>query len=106
MKDVKDSSFSCDFKPNKEEKEQTRLTAGGDRFNYLNDCGTPTADMTLFKILINSILSTPKCQMHDDGHQRLLPENPNEKTRVHAAQDYRHTARGHRSLQSDAVSYQ
>ena len=67
MKDVTYGSFSCDFKPNKEEKERTRLTAGGDRINYPDDCGTPTADMTLFKILINSILSTPnaKCTMMD-----------------------------------------
>jgi hypothetical protein len=34
MKDVTYGSFSCDFKPNKEEKERTRLTAGGDRINY------------------------------------------------------------------------
>jgi hypothetical protein len=67
MKDVTYGSFSCDFKPNKEEKERTRLTAGGDRINYPDDCGTPTADMTLFKILINSIISTPnaKCTMMD-----------------------------------------
>ncbi len=67
MKDVTYGSFSCDFKPNKEEKERTRLTAGGDRINYPDDCGTPTADMMLFKILINSILSTPnaKCTMMD-----------------------------------------
>jgi len=66
-RDVTYGSFSCDFKPNKEEKERTRLTAGGDRINYPDDCGTPTADMTLFKILINSILSTPnaKCIMMD-----------------------------------------
>jgi hypothetical protein len=67
MKDVMYGSFSCDFKPNKEEKERTRLTVGGDRINYPDDCGTPTADMILFKILINSILSTPnaKCIMID-----------------------------------------
>ena len=67
MKYVTYGSFSCEFKPNKEEKERTRLTAGGDRINYPNDCGTPTADMTLFKILINSFLSTPnaKCIMMD-----------------------------------------
>ena len=29
-RDVTYGSFSCDFKPNKEEKERTRLTAGGD----------------------------------------------------------------------------
>jgi hypothetical protein len=67
MKDVTYGSFSCDLKPNKEEVTQTRLTMGGDRINYLDDCGTPTADMILFKILINSILSTPnaKCLMMD-----------------------------------------
>jgi hypothetical protein len=67
IKDVTYGSFRCDYKPNKEEKEHTRLTTGGDRINYPDDCRTPTADMTLFKILINSILSTPnaKCIMMD-----------------------------------------
>ena len=57
MKNVTYGSFSCNNKPNKEEKEHTRLTAGGDQINYPDDCGTPTADMILFKILVN--LSTP-----------------------------------------------
>jgi hypothetical protein len=67
IKDVTYGSFRCNYKPNKEEKECTRLTAGGNRINYPDDCGTPTADMTLFKILINSILSTTnaKCIMMD-----------------------------------------
>ncbi len=40
---------------------------GSDRINYPDDCGTLTADMILFKILVNSILSTPnaKCIMID-----------------------------------------
>jgi hypothetical protein len=40
---------------------------GGGRINYPEDCGTPTADMILFKILVNSIISTPnaKCLMMD-----------------------------------------
>ncbi len=44
-----------------------RLTAGGDRINYPKDVGTPTADMTLVKILLNSIISTKgaKCVMLD-----------------------------------------
>jgi hypothetical protein len=58
-KDIKYGSFTCDMKPNKEEKERTRLTAGGDCINYPDDVGTPTADMTLFKCLANSIISTP-----------------------------------------------
>jgi hypothetical protein len=47
-------SFNCDFKPNKEEKYRTRLTAGGDPINFPGDCGTPTADIPLFKIIFNS----------------------------------------------------
>jgi len=65
-KDVTYGSFSCDMKPNKTETHRTRLTAGGDR-NYPEDVGTPTADMTLFKIHANSIISTPgaRCIMVD-----------------------------------------
>ncbi len=66
-KDITYGSFSCDYKPNKEEKECTRLTSRGDRINYLEDVGTPTADMTLVKILLNSVISTEgaKCVMLD-----------------------------------------
>ena len=67
MKDVTYGSFSCDLKPNKVEVNRMRLTMGGDRINYPDDCGTPTADMILFKILVNSIISTPnvKCLVMD-----------------------------------------
>jgi hypothetical protein len=67
IKDVTYGSFRCDYKPNKEEKYCTRLTADGDRINYPFDCGTPTADMTLFKILLNSTISTKgaKCMTID-----------------------------------------
>ena len=79
-KDVTYGSFSFNYKPNKEEKERTRLTAGGDRINYPDDCGTPTADMTLFKILVNSIISTPnaKCIMMDlkDFYLRMPMKRP------------------------------
>ena len=66
-KDVTYGSFSCDMKPNKAETHRTRLTAGGDRINYPEDVGTPTADMTLVKTLFNSIISTEgaKCVMLD-----------------------------------------
>jgi hypothetical protein len=48
----------CDYKPHKQEKERVRLTVGGDRLNYSGDVATSTADITTFKILINSTLST------------------------------------------------
>jgi hypothetical protein len=36
--------------------------AEGDKINYPEDMGTPTADMTLVKILLNSIISTKDAQ--------------------------------------------
>jgi hypothetical protein len=48
----------CDYKPHKQEKERVRLTVGGDRLDYSGDVATSTADITTFKILINSTLST------------------------------------------------
>jgi hypothetical protein len=66
-KDVMYGSFTCEVRPHKEETECTRLTPGGDCINYPENVGTPTADMTLFKCLANSIISTPRarCIMWD-----------------------------------------
>ncbi len=67
MKDVTYGSFSCNLKPNKAGTHQTRLATGGYRINYHKDIGTPTADMTLVKTLLNSIISSKgaKCVMLD-----------------------------------------
>jgi hypothetical protein len=67
LKDVTYASFSCDMKPNKKETHRTRITAGGDRINYPEDVGTPTADMTLVKTFFNSVISTKgaRCVMLD-----------------------------------------
>ena len=70
MKGVTYGSFSCDYKdykPNKAEKEKTRLMAREDRINYPEYISTPTADMLVFKCLINSVVSTTgaKCLMLD-----------------------------------------
>jgi hypothetical protein len=66
-KDITYGSFSCNIKPNKEEKERTRLTAGGNCINYPDNVGTPTADMPLFKCMVKSIIATPgaRCIMVD-----------------------------------------
>jgi hypothetical protein len=53
----------CDYKPHKQEKERVRLTVGGDRLDYSGDVATSTADITTFKILINSNLSTKDAAM-------------------------------------------
>jgi hypothetical protein len=53
----------CDYKPHKKEKERVRLTVGGDRLDYSGDVATSMANITTFKILINSTLSTEDTAM-------------------------------------------
>jgi hypothetical protein len=57
------SKIVCNYKPHKKEKELVRLTLGGDRLDYSGDVATSTADLTTFKILINSTLSTEEAAM-------------------------------------------
>jgi hypothetical protein len=53
----------CDYKPHKKEKERVRLTVGGDRLDYSSDVATSNSDITTFKILINSTISTKDAVM-------------------------------------------
>jgi hypothetical protein len=57
------SKIVCDYKPDKKDKERVRLTVGGDKLDYSGDVATSTADITAFKILINSTLSTKDAAM-------------------------------------------
>jgi hypothetical protein len=53
----------CNYKPHKKETERVWLTVGGDRLDYSGDVATSTADITTFKILIKSNLSTEEAAM-------------------------------------------
>jgi hypothetical protein len=57
------SNIVCDYKPHKKEMERVRLTVGGDILDYSGNVATSTADITTFKILINSTLSTEDAAM-------------------------------------------
>ncbi len=57
-RDITYAKFVCELKSNKKEVHQTKLTVGGNKVHYLGDVGTPTADLTLLKMHINSIIST------------------------------------------------
>jgi hypothetical protein len=50
--------FVCDIRPQKAEKERTRLTVGGNLINYGGGVSTQTADLTTSKCLWNSVVST------------------------------------------------
>jgi hypothetical protein len=55
-------SFVVDIKNHKEEKERTRLTVEGYQIEYPGDKSTRTAGLTMAKILINSVISTPNAK--------------------------------------------
>ena len=52
--------FVCEIHPQKSEKEQTRLTVGGNLINYSDPITTRTCDLVMFKMHINSTLSRTK----------------------------------------------
>jgi hypothetical protein len=53
----------CDYNPHKKEKERVRLTVGGNMLDYSGEVATSTADITTFRMLINSTLSTKDAEM-------------------------------------------
>ena len=52
--------FVCDIRPQKAERERTRLTVGGNLIDYPDSVTTRTCDLVTFKMHINSTLSRPK----------------------------------------------
>ena len=52
--------FVCDIRPQKAERECTRLTVGGNLIDYPDSVTTRTCDLVTFKMHINSTLSRPK----------------------------------------------
>ena len=51
-----------DFKPEKEDPNRVRITAGGNLIAHPDESTTRTADLTVSKILWNSVLSTDDAQ--------------------------------------------
>ena len=59
FKDVTYGRIVVNYRPNKEEKERSRFTAGGNLINYPYETSAPTAGITTIKLHLNSVLSTP-----------------------------------------------
>ena len=51
--------FVCSFRPQKLEPYRTHITVGHNLIDYPGNLSMKVADMTMFKILVNSTLSTP-----------------------------------------------
>jgi hypothetical protein len=50
-------------RPEKEEINKVRITAGGNRLDYLGETSTEAASIETTKLLINSVLSTPGARL-------------------------------------------
>ncbi len=53
------SHIRCNYQPQKDEKHHVRLTVGGNWIDYSCNKSTPTANLTMAKLLINSTIITP-----------------------------------------------
>ena len=49
----------CQVCTEKKALDRTRATLGGNLINHPDDVGTPTTDLRLIKIFLNSVISTP-----------------------------------------------
>ena len=58
-KDITYGRVCINYQPKKADPNCTRLTVGGNSITYPGDCGTPTVDMVMVKIHLNSVISTP-----------------------------------------------
>ena len=58
-KEVTYERIAVAYKPDKLEKNRSRLTVGGDRIQHPFDVSAPTADLPTIKLLWNLVLSSP-----------------------------------------------
>jgi len=56
---VTHARIAVDHRPQKEDPNRVRITAGGNLINYPYELTTRTADLTTFKFMWNSVISTP-----------------------------------------------
>jgi len=61
-KDITYGRIVCVYRSEKKDPYCTRITMGGYLINYLDDCGTPTADLLTVKLMLNSVNSTPNAK--------------------------------------------
>ena len=62
FKDCTYGKFVCVVRAHKAEPNRTRPSLGGNLINNPGEVRTPTADMLLVKVLLNSVVSTPNAK--------------------------------------------
>ena len=88
--------FVCSYRPQKAEPYRTRLTVGGSLIDYPGNLSMKVADMTTFKILVNSTLSTPGAHwlgLDVKNYYLGTPSIPNEIIAHYKLRDLVHNGR-------------
>ena len=78
-KKVNYGKIVCEMKPEKEDKERTILTVGGNLLDFTSNLSSPTASVTTVKCVFNSVVSTTveRCLLADIKHfylNNILPD--------------------------------
>ena len=76
-KKVTYARFICDHRPQKEEKERTGITVGGDRLDYQGGVSTKTAGLTTIKLLLKSVVSSIWAKFMTAEMKKILPQHSN-----------------------------
>jgi hypothetical protein len=63
LKDVTYIKFVSSIRTEKEDPHRIQATLGGNLIHYPKDVGTPTANLMLIKIFLNSVISTDKAKL-------------------------------------------
>ena len=76
MKDVTYGQFVCNIRPEKADKNCMQFTVGGDKFNYLGEVETPTAEMIITNMLFINVVSTKGARFMTMGISKLYLMTP------------------------------
>ena len=76
LKNVAYSKIVVVERPQKTEKERTRLTVVGTFIDYPWDKAVPTSDLTTAKLLFNSVISTPGATFHGGDLKNFYLNTP------------------------------
>ena len=92
--------FICSNHPQKAEPHCTCITVGGNLIDYPGNLSMRVANMTAFKILINSTLSTPGAYWLGLDVKEPLSWDTYGRLQIYVHPNQPHPARNHRFLQS------
>ncbi|KAL7482175.1 hypothetical protein ACHAW6_007870 [Cyclotella cf. meneghiniana] len=79
LKSVAYSKIVVVERPQKKEKERTRLTVVGTHINYPSNRAVPTSDLATAKLLFNSVISTPGATFHVGDLKNFYLNTPMER---------------------------